>query len=120
MPKLPKADIGIPRRRPGAYTHVLTLQQRAETAQNSYGEYSDGWSNVSTHYCSLEPISGMERVTETQTEPERKFAIETWYVSGVVPKMRWLESSRGFEIVEIVNAREADTVLRMICVERDA
>lgn len=117
---MPAASIGLPRRRPGAYTKILTLQSRPETSQDEWGEYDDGNTTVvSTHYCSLEPIREAERRTGSQIQPERQYFIETWYFDGVVPKQSWLFGTRVFEIVEVINEGEKDVVLRMRCNERD-
>jgi len=70
-----------------------------------------------TVQASIEPVSGREYFAEQSTQADVTHRVYTRYVSGVVPKMRVKYGSRVFDILSVINTRERNVELQLMCRE---
>lgn len=113
--------MGMPRTRPGAFRHRVSIQEKDNATQDSMGQYGTAESTITdgTRYAAIEPFSELERDTGSTFQPERKFIVTMWYFAGVTPKMWVLFGTRKLEIVQILDEGEIGSVMRLMCIERD-
>lgn len=101
--------------RSGNLKHKITIQSYSET-QNDFGEVVKGWEDLKTIYSSITPLSAKEFFKDgVQAEVTHK--IEMRYFEGVKPKMQVVYGSRIFSITSVINIREANKTLQLICKE---
>lgn len=94
----------------------ITIQS-PPTAQDSYGELTGSWSDVSTVWASVVPIVGREYFQAETVQSEISHKIRIRYKSGIVPKMRVKFGSRYFEIQSVLNYKEGNAELQLMCKE---
>ena len=101
--------------RSGNLKHKITIQSYSET-QNDFGEVVKGWADLKTVYSSITPLSAKEFFKEgVQAEVTHK--IEMRYFDGVKPKMQVIYGARIFSITSVIDIREANKTLQLICKE---
>ena len=73
---------------------------------------------VKTVWASVEPTRGREYQEAQRIRPELTYKITTRYHEDIAPDMlvRW--GKRYFEIVSVINPRERNAMLEIICVEK--
>lgn len=101
--------------RSGNLKHKIVIQTYTET-QNDFGEVVKGWSDFKTAYASITPLSAKE-FFKAGTHNEVTHKIELRYLKGIAPKMRVLYGTREFSIESVINVREANKTLQLICTE---
>ena len=101
--------------RSGNLKHKITIQSYSET-QNDFGEVVKGWTDFKTAYASITPLSAKE-FFKAGTNAEVSHKIELRYLIGVLPKMRIIYNGREFSIESVLNIREANKSLQLICIE---
>jgi len=82
------------------------------------GEEEPGWTNVTTRWASIEPISGREYFAAQQVNAEVTHRIRMRYLAGMESTMRLLYGTRVYEIKAIMNAKERNQVLEILCTEK--
>jgi len=101
--------------RSGNLKHKIIIQNYSET-QNDFGEVVKGWVDFKSAYASITPLSAKE-FFKAGTNAEVSHKIEFRYIAEVKPKMQVLYSSRVFSIDSVLNIREANKTLQLICTE---
>ncbi|MCD6433702.1 MAG: phage head closure protein [Sulfurimonas sp.] len=101
--------------RSGNLKHKIVIQTFTES-QNDFGEVAKGWTNFKSAYASVTPLSAKE-FFKAGTHAEVSHKIELRYISGIKSKMRVVYDSRIFEIESVLNIREANKTLHLICTE---
>jgi len=92
----------------GMLRHRVTLQAEVETA-DGYGGYALAWSDVSTFWARVEPLSGEERLTAMALEGRTTHRIWFRRRSDVTAEHRIVHGSRVFSLHSPpVNADERD------------
>jgi SPP1 family predicted phage head-tail adaptor len=101
--------------RAGNLKHKIVIQTYSET-QNDFGEVMKGWSDFKTAYASITPLSAKEYY-KAGTKAEATHKLELRYLKDIKPKMRVVYSTRVFNIESVLNIREANKTLQLICTE---
>ena len=101
--------------RSGNLKHKITIQSYTET-QNDFGEVIKGWSDFKTLYASITPLTAKE-FFKSGVFNEVTHKIEMRYTQGIKPKMRVLYGDREFSIESVINIREANKTLQLVCKE---
>lgn len=115
-----RVAIGIPRTRPGAFIHRITINEADEASQDASGQYvpTDSVITDGTRFAAIEPVGGIERDTGSTVVPERKFIVTLWRLAGVKAKQWIMFGSRKLEIVNVLDEGEVGSVMRLECVEK--
>lgn len=101
--------------RAGRLRHRITIQEKT-SAQNTYGEHLT-WTDVCTVWASIEPLYGQEFMTADREGASVTTRIVMRYRSGIAPSMRVTEGSHTWDIQSIINLREIDHELHLMCRE---
>ena len=101
--------------RSGNLKHKIIIQTYSET-QNDFGEVVKGWEDFKTAYASITPLSAKEYY-KAGTNAEVSHKIELRYIKDIKPKMRVVYDDREFSIESVLNIREANKTLQLICTE---
>lgn len=102
--------------RSGNLKNKVAFETYAET-QNDFGEVIKGYSDFKTVYASIVPLSGKEYFSAQQINAEISHKIECRYFAGVLPTMRIVYGTRIFNIESVINIREANKTLQIMCTE---
>jgi len=102
--------------RSGNLKHKVNFEAYTET-ENDFGEVIEGYSVFKTVYASIVPISGKEYFASKQVNAEVSHKIECRYFAGVLPNMRIVYGTRIFNIESVINIREANKTLQIMCTE---
>ena len=100
----------------GRLRHRVGLSQ-ASTAQNSFGEQIDTWSNYTTVWGSVRPMKGQELEHAHQISAEVNHVVRIRYNSSVESDHRVTHDSRTFEIVSVINWQERNIFMDLYCKE---
>ena len=73
---------------------------------------------LKTVWASVEPTRGREYQEAQRTRPELTYKITIRYFNGVTPDMFIKFKDREFEIVSIINVREKNEMLEIVCTEK--
>ena len=101
--------------RSGNLKKKITVQSYSET-QNDFGEIVKGWADFKSTYASIAPLSAKE-FFKAGTHAEVSHKVELRYIANIKPKMRVLYGVRVFDIESVLNIREANKTLHLICKE---
>lgn len=71
-----------------------------------------------TVWASVEPTRGREYQEAQRIRPELTYKVTTRYHKGITPDMLIKYKERIFEIVSIINVRERNEMLEIICTEK--
>ena len=104
----------------GKLRHRITFQTRS-TSQDAYGELVPVWTDFTTVWASIAPISGRELLAAQATQNESRFTITTrffpWFDTVTAPAMRIVFGTRIFNILDADNIDERNRELRFSCSE---
>lgn len=100
----------------GKLRHRVTLQESA-AVRDSFGAEVETWTDITTLWASVEPLSGREYFAAQQVNTEISTKITLRYRAGIKPEMQILFASRVFEILSVVNPEEKNTQLVLMCKE---
>ncbi len=91
----------------------------ASTTRDDYGQPIPSWSTDATVWASVEPLSGRERVSAQQQHAETTHRIRMRYQPGttVTTVKRLLFGTRVFEIISVINKKEKNLMLELLCKE---
>jgi SPP1 family predicted phage head-tail adaptor len=101
---------------PGELNKRITIQ-RKKTTLNSYGENIQDWENLITIWASINPIVGKEYFAAETINSEVTHKIKVRYLNIIKPNMRIEFNSRIFTIQSIINYKENNTELQIMCNE---
>lgn len=96
--------------------HRIEIQATTQTTDGA-GGFTEAWATVATVWASIEPANSRERFIAMQTETHTTHVIMCRYQSVITTAKRILFGSRIFDIVEVLNIEEANTVLKIRAVE---
>lgn len=103
----------------GRLNRRIIIHQNTPTRDANGGEV-ESWSVLAYRWASLEPINGREYFTAQQTASEVTHRVRIRYdytVKTVTPKMRIVYGSRTFDIESVINPRESNKELVLMCRE---
>ena len=100
----------------GKLRHRITIEQVSET-QDTDGSVIETWSSVASAKSSIEPVSGREYFDAQTTQADVTHRIYLRYIAGVIPKMRVKYGARIFDILSVINTRERNVELQLMCRE---
>jgi SPP1 family predicted phage head-tail adaptor len=100
----------------GKLRHRIAIEQVAET-QDSDGSVSEAWYTYDTVQASIEPVSGREYFAGQTTHADVTHRIYMRYIPGIIPGMRIVYQSRIFAILSVINTRERNLELQLMCRE---
>ncbi len=91
---------------------------RYEEKENGLSQMEQELAEVKTVWASVEPTRGREYQEAQRIRPELTYKITTRYHKGVTPDMFIKFRGRLFNIVSIINVRERNEMLEIICTEK--
>lgn len=101
----------------GRLNKRLAIQENSRT-RNDYGEAEDSWTTATTVWGSIEPIKGREMIHQSnQQVGELTHRVRMRYNSTITAQHRIQWDSRNFEIIAVMNLREADEEFEVLCKE---
>lgn len=91
---------------------------RYEEKENTLLQIEQVLIEVKTVWASVEPTRGREYQEAQRIRPELTYKITTRYHKGITPDMFIKYGERYFNIVSIINVREQNAMLEIICTEK--
>ena len=91
---------------------------RYEEKENALLQSEQALVEVKTVWASVEPTRGREYQEAQRIRPELTYKITTRYHKEVTPDMFIKFKNRFFEIKSIINVREENKMLEIICTEK--
>jgi len=102
--------------RAGELRHQIEIQRYTETT-NDFGETLKQWTTIYTVKASVSPISAREFFASEKVNTEVTHKVFMRYVSGLTPADRILFNDRIFNIKSIINYKEKNISLQLLCTE---
>ncbi len=96
--------------------HRVALE-RPELTTDSGGGADITWIKVVDLWASIEPLSGLERFLDHQTQSVLTHKIIIRFREDVLPEMRLRKGARVFEILSVMNEQERNHWLALDCKE---
>lgn len=96
--------------------HRIVIQGTVQAADGA-GGYTETWETVATVWASIEPANGRERFIAMQTESHVTHIITCRYNAEITTAKRILFGTRKFDITEVLNIEERNTVLVIRAIE---
>ena len=90
---------------------------RYEEKENALSQTEKALTEVKTIWASVEPTRGREYQEAQRIRPELTYKITTRYHKGITPDMFIKWGKRYFNIITIINVREKNAMLEIICAE---
>lgn len=109
--------------RAGQLRHRIKIQTPVIAADSySAGSNISSWNDVYRGVrAGIFPLRSKEGIENEKIETELTHRVRIRYRTGIIPKMRILFKKRGtdrvFRIKSVVNVRERNKILDLICVE---
>lgn len=91
---------------------------RYEEKENALSQTEQTLTEVKTVWASVEPTRGREYQEAQRIRPELTYKVTTRYHTGIAPDMLIKFRDRYFQIVSIINVRERNEMLEIICTEK--
>lgn len=91
---------------------------RYEEKENELSQMEQVLTKVKTVWASVEPTRGREYQEAQRIRPELTYKVTTRYHKEVTPDMFIKFKGRCFNIVSIINVKEQNSMLEIICVEK--
>jgi len=101
----------------GKLRHRIIIEHVTET-QDTDGSVIETWSTFATAQGSIEPVVGREYFDAQTKQADVTHRIYLRFISGITPKMRIKYGSRIFDILSVINTRERNVELQLMCRER--
>ena len=91
---------------------------RYEEKENALLQAEQILTPVKTVWASVEPTRGREYQEAQRIRPELTYKVTTRYHEGITSNMliRW--GKRWFQIISVINVREKNEMLEIICTEK--
>ncbi|MCI9559336.1 MAG: phage head closure protein [Lachnospiraceae bacterium] len=90
---------------------------RYEEKENELLQLEQILTDIKTVWASVEPTRGREYQEAQRIRPELTYKITTRYHKGITPDMLIRFKDRYFHIVSIINVREKNEMLEIVCTE---
>lgn len=103
----------------GRLRHRITIQEPV-VARNGFNEAITTWSNVATVWASVEPISGREFFAAEHVQSEITHRVRLRYRPGVTSEMRVSFGGRYLQIESVIDVRERNAEMQLMCREMAA
>lgn len=106
--------------RAGELRHRVTIQYlppEDQRARDPFGSVIEEWIDYATVWAAVEPLSGREYFSAQQMNAEVTTNIRIRYLSGVTPSMRVKWGERLYNIQSVINVRERNRELHLMCKE---
>ncbi len=100
----------------GNLRHRVVLQKKVVT-EDEIKQQSEVWNDYAYVWASIEPISGREYFAARQESAEVTARITIRYLKDVTPDMQVLFGNRAFEVVSVINPKETNESLILMCKE---
>lgn len=97
----------------GRLNRRITIQSKTVT-RDAYGGESISWTDVATVWAAVLPIRGREYVAIRQAGAEITTRFVIHYRSGITPAMRVVHGDANYDIVEVINAEDANRFLELM------
>lgn len=91
---------------------------RYEEKENALLQSEQALVEVKTVWASVEPTRGREYQEAQRVRPELTYKITTRYHKGITPDMFIKFKDRFFNIISIINVREQNAMLEIVCTEK--
>lgn len=91
---------------------------RYEEKENELLQSEQALVEVKTVWASVEPTRGREYQEAQRVRPELTYKITTRYHKGITPDMLIKFKDRFFNIISIINVRERNEMLEIVCTEK--
>ena len=91
---------------------------RYEEKENALSQMEQVLTEGKTVWASVEPTRGREYQEAQRVRPELTYKITTRYHKEITPDMFIKFKDRYFNIVSIINVKERNEMLEMICTEK--
>lgn len=95
----------------------LVSVQRRGTAQDSAGQVIETWTEVSTEWASIEPVSSREFFAASGERAEVTHKIGIHYGVTVLPRDQIVYGDRTFDVKGSMNVEERNRELLLMCSE---
>lgn len=102
--------------RTGRMRHRVSVQTAVES-QDDHGELIKTWTTVDTVWADVFPFSGQETLTSEQIVAGVTHRVTIRYNATVTPAARLLFGSRTLEINSVIDRRETQRVMDLMCKE---
>lgn len=102
---------------PGRLRHRVAIETPARS-RDVYGQKTPDYVHLATVYASVRPLKGDKRFTMQQVVPEVSVSVLIRYRAGVTPECRLVHRGRFLLPRLVLNDREANEWLELICEER--
>lgn len=91
---------------------------RYEEQENALVQTEQVLKKIKTVWASVEPTRGQEYQEAQRIRPELTYKVTTRYHKGITPDMFIKWGNRCFNIVSVINVREQNAILEIICIEK--
>lgn len=91
---------------------------RYEEKENALSQTAQILTEVKTVWASVEPTRGREYQEAQRIRPELTYKVTTRYHKGITPDMLIKFKGRYFNIISIINPRERNALLEIVCTEK--
>jgi len=102
---------------PGDLRHRIIFQRLVETT-NEVGETVQTLEDYATVWAAIEPTTGREYYEAQKLQPELTYKITVRYLEGITPDMTIKFKDRTFRITSIINPKELNERLEIMCTEQ--
>ncbi len=100
----------------GKLNKKVTIQSAVEVQSNT-GEVTTTWVLLAVVWASVTPLVGNELYKLKSVDAKISVKIRIRYISGITTKMRILYGSRSLNILSIINIKEKNKELLIMCDE---
>lgn len=100
--------------------HYVTVQQQS-TQLDSAGQPVQSWTTFANLWVDIEPLIGAntrEMALAKEMYAELSHRINSWFIPGITPAMRIQYGSRIFNILAVINIKEQNQKMQILCSER--
>ena len=102
----------------GRLDQRVTIERIDLTQTDEIGQPIEAWFPVFACWASIEPMTGREYIAAMAAQAERTVRITIRCQTGIVPAMRVRFMDRIFDIESVINPREGNRLLHLMCQER--
>lgn len=100
----------------GPLRHRVKIQKPSDTRDGG-GRVTRTWPEVAKRWASVEPLTGAEGLQASTTGAQITHRVRMRYLSGVLPEWRIVNDTQTLNIVNILNIRQQNRELVLMCKE---
>ena len=100
----------------GRRRHLVEIQ-RAVSARTPHGGVKETWEPLATAWVAIEPMDAKEVFASQQVGGQVSHRVRMLYFGGLEPTDRFRLGSRIFNISGILNVKERNRELEVLCME---